>query len=56
MVAVAGPKASRTTAQPWSYHVTTIEPAVFANVVAHRDSDSIGCRIIVDGVVKTRDR
>ena len=26
--------------------------AVFANVVAQGDSDSIGCRIIIDGVVK----
>jgi hypothetical protein len=37
---------------PWSYNITTTEPAVFANVVAQGDSDSIGCRIIIDGVVK----
>ena len=39
-------------ALPWSYDVTTTEPAVFVNVVAQGDSDSIGCRIIIDGVVK----
>jgi len=39
-------------ALPWSYDVTTTEPAVFVNVVAQGDSDSIGCRIIIDGVIK----
>jgi hypothetical protein len=48
----AQPQRVDDTAQPWSYDVTTTEPAVFANVVAQGDSDSIGCRIIVDGVVK----
>jgi Mycobacterium membrane protein len=38
-------------ALPWSYAVTTTEPAVFANIVAQGDSDSIGCRII-NGAVK----
>ena len=37
---------------PWSYDITTTEPAVFLNVVAQGDSDSIGCRISIDGVVK----
>jgi hypothetical protein len=37
---------------PWSYDTTTTEPAVFLNVVAQGDSDSIGCRISIDGVVK----
>jgi hypothetical protein len=37
---------------PWSYDVTTTEPAVFANIVAQGDSDSVGCRIIIDGAVK----
>jgi Mycobacterium membrane protein len=41
------------TVLPWSYdHVTTTEPAVFANIVAQGDSDSIGCSIIIDGAVK----
>lgn len=37
---------------PWSLTMTTTLPAVFANVVAQGDSDSIGCRITVNGVVK----
>ena len=37
---------------PWSYDTTTTDPAVFVNVVAQGNSDSIGCRIIIDGVVK----
>lgn len=37
---------------PWSYDITTTQPAVFVNVVAQGNSDSIGCRITIDGVVK----
>ncbi|QUR68375.1 MmpS family transport accessory protein [Mycobacterium spongiae] len=37
---------------PWSYTITTTKPTVFANVVAQGNSNSIGCRIIVNGVVK----
>jgi Mycobacterium membrane protein len=37
---------------PWSHTITTTDPAVFANVVAQGNSDSIGCRITVNGVVK----
>ncbi len=37
---------------PWSLHVTTNLAAVMGNIVAQGNSDSIGCRIIVDGVVK----
>jgi MmpS family membrane protein len=37
---------------PWSYTITTTQPAVFANVVAQGNSDSIGCRITVNGEVK----
>jgi Mycobacterium membrane protein len=47
----AQPQRSDDTVLPWSYDVTT-EPAVFANIVAQGDSDSIGCRIIIDGAVK----
>ena len=39
-------------ALPWSYDTITTDPAVFVNVVAQGNSDSIGCRIIIDGVVK----
>jgi len=48
----AQPQRVDDTGLPWSYDVTTTEPAVFANVVAQGDSDSIGCRITIDGVVK----
>ncbi|WP_421842404.1 MmpS family protein [Mycobacterium sp.] len=37
---------------PWSLHITTTLPAVMGNIVAQGNSDSIGCRIIVDGKVK----
>jgi hypothetical protein len=37
---------------PWSYDNTTTDPAVFVNVVAQGNSDSIGCRIVIDDVVK----
>ncbi|OOK68804.1 membrane family protein [Mycobacterium kansasii] len=37
---------------PWSLHFTTNLAAVMGNLVAQGDSDSIGCRITVDGVVK----
>jgi hypothetical protein len=37
---------------PWSLKITTTSPAVVGNIVAQGDSDSIGCRIMVDGQVK----
>ena len=37
---------------PWAYDTTTTQPAVFVNVQAQGNSDSIGCRIKVDDVVK----
>ena len=37
---------------PWSYDVTTTQPAVFTNVVAQGNSSSLGCRITIDGQVK----
>jgi hypothetical protein len=37
---------------PWTFTIRTTVPAVIANVVAQGNSDSIGCRITVDGVVK----
>ncbi|OBG19450.1 hypothetical protein A5765_02345 [Mycolicibacterium celeriflavum] len=37
---------------PWVYDATTTQPAVFVNVSAQGDSDSIGCRIRIDDVVK----
>lgn len=37
---------------PWSITMTTTAPAVFPNIVAQGDSDTIGCRIIIDSEVK----
>lgn len=37
---------------PWSVHITTNLAAVMGNLVAQGDTDSIGCRILVDDVVK----
>src|SRR6516164_9315482 len=37
---------------PWSYTITTTEPAVVGNVVAQGNGDTIGCRITVNGDVK----
>ena len=48
----AQPQRVDNTTLPWSYDIVTTEPAVFANVMAQGDSDSIGCRITIDGVVK----
>jgi hypothetical protein len=38
---------------PWSYKATTTKPSVFGNLVAQGDSTMIGCRIIINGVVKS---
>jgi hypothetical protein len=37
---------------PWSLKMVTTQPGAFSNVVAQGNSDSLGCRIIVDGEVK----
>lgn len=37
---------------PWSLHITTNDVAVMGNIVAQGNSDSIGCRITVDGKVR----
>ncbi|CAM4441180.1 hypothetical protein MB901379_02828 [Mycobacterium basiliense] len=37
---------------PWTHTITTTVPAVIANIVAQGNSDSIGCRITVNGDVK----
>jgi Mycobacterium membrane protein len=37
---------------PWSFTISTTLPSVSANIVAQGDSDRIGCRITVDGVVR----
>jgi hypothetical protein len=48
----AQPQQVLDTPLPWSYTITTTEPAVVGNVVAQGNSNSIGCRITVNGVVK----
>lgn len=42
------------TALPWAYTITTTVPAVIANVVAQGNSNTIGCRITVDGELKAQ--
>jgi nitrate reductase NapE component len=37
---------------PWTLNLTTTSAAVMGNIVAQGNSGSIGCRIVVDGVVK----
>lgn len=37
---------------PWSLTLETTDPAVSPTIVAQGDSDSISCRITIDGVVK----
>jgi Mycobacterium membrane protein len=39
-------------ALPWSTTISTTLPAVSANIMAQGDTDEIGCRITVDGVVR----
>jgi len=36
----------------WAYDTTTTQPAVFVNVAAQGDSNSICCRIKIDNAVK----
>jgi len=48
----AVPQQANFTSLPWTFTLTTTIPAVIANVVAQGDSDSIGCRIIVNGDVR----
>jgi hypothetical protein len=37
---------------PWRYEITTTDPAVIANLVAQGDGSTLGCRIIINDVVK----
>lgn len=48
----AQPQRADDAALPWAYDATTTQPAVFVNVAAQGNSDSIGCRIKIDDVVK----
>jgi hypothetical protein len=48
----AAPQHADDVTLPWSYDTSTTEPAAFVNVMAQGNSDSLGCRILIDGVVK----
>lgn len=48
----AEPQIARDVTLPWTLTLTTTAPAAAANIVAQGDSDTIGCRITVDDVVK----
>jgi hypothetical protein len=48
----AQPQEVKDATLPWSITLTTTAPASNANIVAQGDSDTIGCRITVDNVVK----
>jgi hypothetical protein len=37
---------------PWSFTITTTEPAILGNVVAQGNGETLGCRITVNGEVK----
>lgn len=37
---------------PWTFDISTTLPSIVGNVVAQGNSDTLGCRIVVDGVVK----
>lgn len=37
---------------PWSVTLTTTSPSVLANISAQGDGPSLGCRIVVNGVVR----
>ncbi|MBV9321605.1 MAG: MmpS family protein [Mycobacterium sp.] len=46
------PQFIRGASLPWSLNFEITQAAVAGNIVAQGDSDSIGCRIVVDGEVK----
>lgn len=48
----AQPQRADNVTLPWSYDITTTQPAAFVNVMAQGNSDSLGCRITIDDVVK----
>lgn len=48
----AAPQRADRVALPWRYEITTTDPAVIANLVAQGDSSTLGCRIIINDVVK----
>ncbi len=48
----AAPQRADHVALPWRYEMTTTVPAVIANLVAQGNSSTLGCRIIINDVIK----
>ncbi|MUL67710.1 hypothetical protein BOO86_24775 [Mycobacterium sp. CBMA 234] len=48
----ATPQRADAVTLPWAYDTTTTQPAVFVNIQAQGNSNSIGCRIKIDDEVK----
>jgi hypothetical protein len=48
----AQPQQVKNAPLPWSFTISSTEPAVLANVVAQGNGDTLGCRITINGVVK----
>jgi Mycobacterium membrane protein len=48
----AQPQQVKNAPLPWSFTITSTEPAVVANVVAQGNGDTLGCRITINGQVK----
>ena len=48
----AAPEEADFTSLPWTSTLTTTMPTVIANIVAQGDSDTIGCRIFVNGELR----
>lgn len=48
----AQPQQVKNAPLPWSFTITTTEPAVIGNVVAQGNGDTLGCRITINGEVK----
>ena len=48
----AQPQIARDVTLPWSLTLTTTAPAASANIVAQGDTDTIGCRILVNDELK----
>ena len=48
----AQPQQVKNAPLPWSFTITSTEPAIIGNVVAQGNGDMLGCRITVNGDVK----
>jgi hypothetical protein len=48
----ASPQLVQGASLPWSLDIATTKATAIGSIVAQGNSDSIGCRILIDGVVK----